>query len=160
MPYCSSKELIPIQYIFCPIIRKPHLAWRRGQKRYGLPKTHSQFMPREFTTLDTASSQSSHYNNLSNPSLIYGKSYVKSHDAVGSVHPCEKLHKDQCFHSTAMATCFSPWTGIPIRGSLFVSCEGNCPNKEINLGLTSKFSLTMPPRNFRVELEACYCRIK
>ena len=46
-------------------------------------------------------------------------------------------------------------------GNFFVSWDRNFP--EINFGFTSEFSRThgtMPPINFRVELKACFCRIK
>ena len=84
-------------------------------------KTRSQLMPREFTTHDTASSQSSHYNHLSNPSLMYSRTYMNLYDAIGSVILCEKLHKHLCFHWIAMAACFiQHGNGIPIWGSLLL----------------------------------------
>ena len=49
-------------------------------------------------------------------------------------------------------------TGIPIPGQLFCIM-----GPEINFGFTLEFSRThgtMPPINFRVELKACFCRIK
>ena len=49
-----------------------------------------------------ATSQSLH-DILTNPLMIYCKTHVYSYDAARSVIPCEKLHKQQCFHSIAMA---------------------------------------------------------
>ena len=46
-------------------------------------------------------------------------------------------------------------------GNFSVSWDRNFP--QINFGFTSEFSRThgtMPPINFRVELKACFCRIK
>ena len=40
---------------------------------------------------------------------------MNSYDAVGSVIPCEKLHKHQCFHSIAMAACFDRVGSFPTR---------------------------------------------
>ena len=57
------------------------------------------------------------------------------------------------------AACFVRLgSGIPIRGQLFCFM-----GPEINFGFTSEFSRThgtMPPINFRVEMKACFCRIK
>ena len=57
------------------------------------------------------------------------------------------------------AACFVRLgSGIPIRGQLFCFM-----GPEINFGFTSEFSRThgtKPPINFRVEMKACFCRIK
>ena len=57
------------------------------------------------------------------------------------------------------AACFVQLgSGIPIRGQLFCFM-----GPEINFGFTSEFSRThgsKPPINFRVEMKACFCRIK
>ena len=49
-------------------------------KRYGISRLGSQITPG-----DTVSSQSSHYNHLSNPSFMYCRTYVNLYDAVRSV---------------------------------------------------------------------------
>ena len=57
------------------------------------------------------------------------------------------------------AACFVRLgSGNPIRGQLFCFM-----GPEINFGFTSEFSRThgtKPPINFRVEMKACFCRIK
>ena len=57
------------------------------------------------------------------------------------------------------AACFVRLgSGIPIRGQLFCFM-----GPEINFGFTLEFSRThgtKPPINFRVEMKACFCRIK
>ena len=97
--WCQTVALKSWYLYFYPIHLSPHLTWRPGLKYYGISKTRSQFTPGEFTTgfttHNTASSQSSHYNHLSNPSLMYCRTYVNSHDAVESIIPCDKLHKHQ-----------------------------------------------------------------
>ena len=96
MPDCNFEELIPI---FSARYSGDHI-WlgRMGMKRYGLSRLVHSSHPensRPMTTDDTVSSQSSHYNHLSNPSLMYCRTYVNLYDAVGSVIPCDKLHKHQ-----------------------------------------------------------------
>ena len=133
-------------------------------KRCGISRLGSQITPGEFTNHDTASSQSSHYNHLSNPSFMYCRTYVNLYDAVRSVIPCDKSHKHQFSFNNdgehpGRAACFVRLgSGIPIRGQLFCFM-----GPEINFGFTSEFSRThgtKPPINFRVEMKACFCRIK
>ena len=92
MPDCSFEELIPI---FSTRYSGDHLWLRPAMKRCGISRLGSQITPGEFTTHDTASSQSSHCNHLSNPSFMYCRTYVNLYDAVRSVIPCDKSHKHQ-----------------------------------------------------------------
>ena len=92
MPDCSFEELISI---FSTRYSGDHLWLRPAMKRCGISRHGSQITPGEFTTHDTASSQSSHYNHLSNPSFMYCRTYVNLYDAVRSVIPCDKSHKHQ-----------------------------------------------------------------
>ena len=108
-------------------------------KCYGISKTRSQFTPGEFTTgfttHNTASSQSSHYNHLSNPSSMYCRTYVKSYDAAWSVIPCDKLHKHQLsFNSDGEQRPLFDWEREFQHGGNFsVSWDRNFPNKENQL---------------------------
>ena len=70
--------------------------------------------------------------NLSNPSTMYCNTYVNSYDAIGSVIPCEKWHKHQCFHSSATAAC-STWGSLWTGATISVSWNRNFPNKEVRL---------------------------
>ena len=112
--------------------------------------TSSQITPGEFTTHATVSSQSSHYNHLSNPPLMYCRIYLNLYDAVRSVIPCDKLHKHH----------FSINNDGQQRASFGSERNGNS-----NTGATflyhgtgtSKFSWThgtMLPINFRVNIES------
>ena len=98
MPDCSFEELIPV---FSTRYSGDHLWLRPAMKRCGILivecwlRLGSQITPGEFTTQDTASSQSSHYNHLTNPSFMYCRTYVNLYDAVRSVIPCDKSHKHQ-----------------------------------------------------------------
>ena len=92
MPDCSFEELIPI---FSTRYSGDHLWLRPAMKRCGISRLGSQITPGEFTTHDMASSQSSHYNHLLNPSFMYCRTYVNLYDAVRSVIPCDKSHKHQ-----------------------------------------------------------------
>ena len=61
------------------------------------------------------------------------------------------------YQPTSLKGC-PPRAGIPIRGQLFCFI-----GPEINFGFISEFSRThgtKPPINFRVEMKACFCRIK
>ena len=123
MPDCSFEELIPIfstrysgDHIWLGVTGRSgwgRSGWgrfgvgpfwpgiwlgdpgRSPMKRYGISRLGSQITPGEFTTHGTVSSQSSHYNHLSNPSFMYCRTYVSLYDAVQSVIPCDKLHKHQ-----------------------------------------------------------------
>ena len=161
MPDCSF-ELIPVP-IFSTWYSGDHLWLRPAMKRCGISRLGSQITPGEFTTHDTASSQSSHYNHLSNPSFMYCRTYVNLYHAVRSVIPCDKSHKhqfsfnndgeqrasfgwDREYYSNTGATFLFHETGNQLRvyfGIFSDSCLGN-----------------MPPINIRVELKACFCRIK
>ena len=92
MPDCSFEEFIPI---FSTRYSGDHLWLRPAMKRCRISRLGSQITPGEFTTHDTASLQSSHYNHLSNPSFMYCRTYVNLYDAVWSVIPCDKSHKHQ-----------------------------------------------------------------
>ena len=92
MPDCSFEESIPV---FSTRYSGDHLWLRPAMKRCGISRLGSQITPGEFTTQDTASSQSSHHNHLSNPSFMYCRTYVNLYDAVRSVIPCDKSHKHQ-----------------------------------------------------------------
>ena len=92
MPDCSFEELIPI---FSARYSGDHLWLRPAMKMLRNLKTRSEITPGEFTTHDTISSQSSHYNHLSNPSLMYCRTYVNLYVVIRSVIPCDKLHKHQ-----------------------------------------------------------------
>ena len=155
MPDCSFEELIPI---FSTRYSGDHLWLRPAMKRCGISRLGSQITPGEFTTHDTASLQSSHCNHLSNPSFMYCRTYVNLYDAVRSVIPCDKSHKHQFSfnndgqqrasfgNSNTGATFLFHETGNQLRvyfGIFLDTCLGN-----------------MPPINFRVELKACFCRIK
>ena len=138
-------------------------------KCYGISKTRSQFKPGEFTTgfttHNTASSQSSQCNHLSNPSLMLSRTYVNSYDAVGSVIPYDNLQKHQfSFNSDGEHRASFGWKReIQYEGNFSVPWDRNFPKKEISFGLTLKFSRThgtMPPIYFRVELKAYCCLIK
>ena len=109
MPDCSFEELIPI---FSTRYSGDHLWLRPAMKRYGISRLGSQITPGEFTTHDTASSQSSHYNHLSNPSFMCCRTYVNLYDAVRSVIPCDKSHTNTNFHSTTMASSVLRSAGI------------------------------------------------
>ena len=134
MPDCSFEELIPI---FSTRYSGDHLWLRPAMKRCGISRLGSQITPGEFTTHDTASSQSSHCNHLSNPSFMYCRAYVNLYDAVRSVIPCDKSHKHQfSFNNDGQQQCFVRLgSGIPIRGQLFCFMR-----PEINFGFTSEFS--------------------
>ena len=60
------------------------------------------------------------YNHLSNISLMYCRTYVNSYDAVGSVIPCDKLHKHPfSFNSDGEQSSMLRSAGngtIPIQG--------------------------------------------
>ena len=151
MPDCSFEELIPI---FSARYSGDHI-WlgRMGMKRYGISRlVHSSHLEnsRPMTTDDTVSSQSSRYNHLSNPSLMYCRTYMNLYDAVGSVIPCDKLHKHQfSFNNDAMASSVlrSAGNGNSNTGATFLYHGTG----------TSKFSWThgtMLPINFRVNIES------
>ena len=84
---------------FYPILRRPPLTETGDETLRNLETRFTdhpgQITPGEFATHDTASSQSSHYNHLSNPSFMYCRTYVNLYDAVRSVIPCDKSHKHQ-----------------------------------------------------------------
>ena len=151
MPDRSFEELIPI---FSARYSGDHI-WlgRMGMKRYGISRlVHSSHLEnsRPMTTDDTVSSQSSRYNHLSNPSLMYCRTYMNLYDAVGSVIPCDKLHKHQfSFNNDAMASSVlrSAGNGNSNTGATFLYHGTG----------TSKFSWThgtMLPINFRVNIES------
>ena len=78
MPDCSFEELIPI---FSARYSRDHIWLRPAMKRYGIWRLVHQFTDHRFTTHDpahdTVSSQSSHYNHLSNPSLMYSETTIE-----------------------------------------------------------------------------------
>ena len=151
MPDCSFEELIPI---FSPRYSGDHayLAWRPGIKRYGISRLVHRSHPENSRPMTRSQdSQSSHYNHLLNPSLMYCRTFVNLYDAVRSVIPCDKLHKHRfSFNNDGQQREFQ------YGGNFSVSWDRNFP--EINFGFTSEFSRThgtMPRINFRVELKAC-----
>ena len=95
MPDCSFEELIPI---FLPDTPETTFDWDRrwntAESRDSVHRSHLE-NSRPMTSDDTASSQSSHNNHLSNPSFMYCRTYVNLYDAVRSVIPCDKSHKHQ-----------------------------------------------------------------
>ena len=160
MPDCSFERVNTC--IFCPILQRPPLT-ETGDETLRNLKTRSQITPGEFTTHDTVSLQSSHYNHLSNPSLMYCRTYVNLYDVIRSVIPCDKLHKHQfSFNNDGQQRASFGWEReFQYGGNFSVSWDRNFP--EINFGFTSEFSRThgtMPPINFRVELNACFCRTR
>ena len=95
--------------------------------------------------------------NLSNPSIMYCNTYVNSYDAnhaIGSVIPCEKWHKHQCFHSSATAAC-STWGSLWTGATLSVSWNRNFPNKEVRL-LHSPVRSRLKWSNFLLKLKDCF----
>ena len=94
---------------------------------------------------------------------MYCRTYVNLYNVIRSVIPCDKLHKHQfSFNNDGQQRASFGWEReFQYRGNFSVSWDRNFP--EINFGFTSEFSRThgtMPPINFRVELKACFCRIK
>ena len=158
MPDCSFEELIPI---FSTRYSGDHLWLRPAMKRCGISRLGSQITPGEFTTHDMASSQSSHYNHLLNPSFMYCRTYVNLYHAVRSVIPCDKSHKHQfSFNNDGEQWLRSAGIGNSNTGATFLFHEtGN--QLRVYFGIFSDSCLgNMPPINFRVKLKACFCRIK
>ena len=158
MPDCNFEELIPI---FSTRYPGDHLWLRPAMKRCGISRLGSQITPGEFTTHDTASSQSSHYNHLSNPSFMYCRTYVNLYDAVRSVIPCDKSHKHQfSFNNDGEQRASFGWDHEFQYGGNF-SVSWDRKSLRVYFGIFSDSCLgNMPPINFRVELKACFCRIK
>ena len=136
MPDCSFEELIPI---FSTRYSGDHLWLRPAMKHCGISRLGSQITPGEFTTHDTASSQSSHYNHLSNSSFMYCRTYVNLYDAVPKRNSMWQITQTPIFiQQRWRAACFVRLgSGIPIRGQLFCLMR-----PEINFGFTSEFSRT------------------
>ena len=102
--WCQTVVLNSWYLYFYPILRRPPLTETGDETLRNLETRFTdhpgQITPGEFTTHDTASSQSSHYNHLSNPSFMYCRTYVNLYDAVRSVIPCDKSHKHQFSFNT------------------------------------------------------------
>ena len=97
-------------------------------------------------------------NNLSNPLIMYCNTYVNSYDAIGSIIPSEKWHKQQCFHSSATAAC-STRGNLRMGATLSVSRNWNFPNKEVRL-LHSLVRSGLKRSNFSVKLKDCFAHAR
>ena len=136
MPDCSFEELIPI---FSTRYSGDHLWLRPAMKRCGISRLGSQITPGEFTTHDTASSQSSQLQS-SIKSFIYVLQNLRE-----PVRCSPKRNSMWQITQTPIfiqqrwrAACFVRLgSGIPIRGQLFCFMR-----PEINFGFTSEFSRT------------------
>ena len=84
---------------------------------------------------------------------MYCNTYVNSYDAIGSVIPCEKWPKHQCFHSSATAAC-STWR-VSEWGPPFLSWNRNFPNKEVRQS-HSLVRSWLKRSNFWVKLKDCF----
>ena len=88
---------------------------------------------------------------------MYCRTYVNLYVVIRSVIPCDKLHKHQ-FSFNNDGQQHSAGNGNSNTGATFLYHGTGTFHKS-----TSEFSRThgtMPPINFRVELKACFCRIK
>ena len=134
MPDCSFEELIPI---FSARYSRDHLWLRPAMKRYGIWRLVHRSHPENSWPMTRSSRNHCITITYQILHLMYCRTYVNLYDAVRSVREFQ------------------------YGGNFSVSWDRNFP--EINFGFTSQFSRThgtMPPINFRVELKACFCRIK
>ena len=95
---------------------------------------------------------------------MYCSTYVNLYDVIRSIIPCDKLHKHQFsgnFHSTTMASSMlrSAGNGNSNTGETFLY-HGTGTFRKSTSGLLRNFLGLMVPINCRVELKACFCRIK